>query len=231
MRRILMRTLVVLLVLAGGLFIVATGTLLFGQISGQEFAPDTLERRRYSYYELPVVRIQVTPIWRSVSRPELEQALVDGKYVEISSPPGRWDLIASYRLAQMLREGDAQILSNYLDAWNDAGEVHWLQWTTSHPAIAKILWPEIVKLARQELYFFMPELFELAAERTDAQAFQGDLKQILARKYEELAQVEVELQNSAAAVRFYTEALSYEPHRAASLQGRAQASAALERKQ
>jgi hypothetical protein len=231
MRRVLMRALVVLLVLAGGLFIVATGTLLFGQVSGQEFAPDTLERRRYSYYELPVVRIQVTPVWRSVSRPELEQALVDGKYVEINSPPGRWDLVASYRLAEMLRSGDAHILGNYLDAWNEAGEVHWLQWTTSHPAIARIFWPEIVKLARQELYFFMPELFELAAEQTDVRAFQGDLKQVLARKYEELAQVEVALQNFAAARRFYTEALSYEPQRDTSLQGRAEVSAALERKQ
>ena len=44
-----------------------------------------------------------------------------------------------------------------------------------------------------------PELFELAAEQTDPQVFAGDLKQVLARKYEELAQVEAELENFAAA--------------------------------
>jgi len=98
------------------------------------------------------------------------------------------------------------------------------------PATAKIFWPEIAKLAQQELYLLTPDLFELAAEQTDVQAFQGGVNRVLARRYEELAHVEVELQNFAAAVRFYTEALSYEPNRAASLRGRAQASAALGRK-
>lgn len=229
MRRVLLRALVALLALAGGLFIVLVGTLLFGQVSGEEFAPDTFERRMYSYFELPVVRVKVTPVWRSVSRPELEQTLVDSKYIAVHSPPRRWDFIASSSLGETLREGDAHILSQYLDAWSGEDKSHWLHWTASHPAAATIFWPEIAKLAQQELYLFTPELFELAAEQTDVQVFRSDLKQILARKYEELAQVETELKNFAAAVRFYTEALGYEPNREASLRGRAQAAEALGR--
>jgi len=230
MRRILLRALVALPVLAGGLFIVSAGTLLFGEVSGEEFAPDTFERRVYSYFELPVVRVKVSPVWRSVSRTTLEQTLVDHQYITIKKPPRRWDFVSSNRLGRTWREGDAQILRQYLDAWSEEGDSHWLRWTTSHPATAKIFWPEIAKLAQQELYLLTPDLFELAAEQTDVQAFQGALNRVLARRYEELAHVEVELQNFAAAVRFYTEALSYEPNRAAILRGRALASAALGRK-
>ncbi len=223
MRRIVTRVLVALLVLAGALMIVWTGTLLFGQVSGEEFAPDTFERRSYTYFELPVVRVQVTPVWRTVHRPQLEQALVDGRYIASQSPPGRWDLAVSVRLGQIWREGDAHILTRYLDAWNVEGELHWLEWTTSNPARARIFWPEIARLAQQELYLFMPELFALAAMPATAQAFQGDLNRLLAGKYEELAGVELDLRNWAAAERFYAEALRCEPHRASSVRGRAQA--------
>jgi hypothetical protein len=223
MRRVLLRVLVTLFVLAGGLFIVLVGTLLYGHVSGEEFAPDTFERRMYSYFELPVLRIQVTPVRRTVSRPRLEQTLVDRKYVTINRPPRRWDFIISYRLGEKWREGDAHILCQYLDARGGESESHWLQWTNNHPAIAKIFWPEIAKLAYQDLYLFAPELFELAAEQTEPQAFQGDLNRALARKYEELAQVEMDRKNFATAVRFFTEALSHEPDREASLRGRARA--------
>ena len=91
--------------------------LLYGHVSGEEFAPDTFERRVYSYFELPVLRIQVTPVRRTVSRPQLEQTLVDSKYITINSPPRRWDFVISHRLGEKWREGDAQILSQYLDAW------------------------------------------------------------------------------------------------------------------
>ena len=83
--------------------------------------------------------------------------------------------------------------------------------------MAKILWSAIAKLAQHELYLFTPEVFALAAEQTDPQVFEGDLKRLLARKYEEPTQTEAELANFAAAVRFFTEALSYEPQREVSL--------------
>ncbi len=229
MRRVLFRVLAALLMLTGGLFIVLVGTLLYGHVSGEEFAPYTFERRVYSYFELPVVRIQVTPVRRTVSRPQLEQTLVDRKYITINSPPRRWDYVISHRLGEKWREGDAHILSQYLDAWRGESESHWLHWTNTHPAIAKIFWSEIAKLARQDLYLFTPELFELASEQTEPQPFQGDLNRVLARKYEELAQVETELKNFATAVQFFTEALSYEPTREASLRGRARAGEALGR--
>ena len=173
MRRVLFRVLAALLMLTGGLFIVLVGTLLYGHVSGEEFAPDTFERRVYSYFELPVLRIQVTPVRRTVSRPQLEQTLVDRKYITINSPPRRWDYVISHRLGEKWREGDAHILSQYLDAWGGESESYWLHWTNTHPAIAKTFWSEIAKLARQDLYLFTPELFELAAEQRSRSRFRA----------------------------------------------------------
>jgi hypothetical protein len=223
MRRIIVRILVALLVLATTGVILLVGTMLYGHVSGEEFAPDTFEHRAYHYYELPVVRMQITPVRRELRRSTLAQTLVDKKFIPCTTPPRRWDLVVSRRMGEELRQGDAQILSQYLDVPDDRDESHWLQWTEDHPAVARILWPVIAKLAQQELYLFTPELFELAAEQSDPEAFSGDLKRILARRYEELAELEVELSNFAAAVRFFTEALSYEPQRESSVRGRAQA--------
>lgn len=229
MRRTLVRVLVVLVVLACGFGILLIGTLFFGHVSGEEFAPDTFERRFYSYFELPVVRIQVTPVQRIVDRPRIAKTLADNNYIANTGPPKRWDFVISRRVGETWREGDALILTRYLDTWGDRSETYWLQWTQDHPATAKILWPTIAKLALQELYLFTPDVFSLAAEQTDPQAFESDLKRVLARKYEELAQVEVELANFPAALRFFTEALGYEPNREASLRGLAQAREALGR--
>jgi len=37
-------------------------TLWFGGVHGTEFSPQTFERRSYSFYELPLVGVQVTAI-------------------------------------------------------------------------------------------------------------------------------------------------------------------------
>ena len=77
MRRVLFRLFLALLVVASTLLLALIGTLMFGHVTGEEFAPDTLERRSYTYYELPLVRIQVSSVTHQTSRRQLEQALVD----------------------------------------------------------------------------------------------------------------------------------------------------------
>ena len=178
-----------------------------------EFAPDTFEHREYSYFELPIVRLQVTPVWRTSGRSGIEQAIVDRQFVVPSNPPARWDLLRAYRRGQVWREGDAQILANYLDAEGESSQ-HWLEWSDREPKLAAVLWPEVAKAARADLYILVPDLFELAAHRSDPTKLKADLHARLARRYEELAQVEMGLEHYRAAERFFVTALSYEPDRA-----------------
>ena len=46
--------------LLGATLLVFVVTVLFGAVHGVEFCPQTFERRSYSYYELPLVHIQMT---------------------------------------------------------------------------------------------------------------------------------------------------------------------------
>ena len=222
-RRILTRSLVPLLIITCAGFVLLLGTAHFGLVSGEEFAPDTFERRTYWYYELPLIRLKITPVWRDVQRNQLETMLVAGKYIVPQSPPKRWDLITAQRGGSEWRQGDAQILCHYLDAWDPEKNLtsFWETWTSDHPALAKVLWPEIVKLAQRDLYFLIPALFETTLGNDKPQPLQNDLNQVLARNYDVLAAAEAELRNWKTAVRFYSDALDYQAGRASSLQGRA----------
>jgi hypothetical protein len=222
MRRILTRLLLLVPILAGGLLFTLLGTAIFGRVTGVEFAPDSWERRTYTYYELPIFQIQVSSVTRNTRREPVEQELVNKKYVSVNAPPKRWDLVSSFRHNTRWRQGDAQILCAYLDAWND-DELYWLHWTNSRPELAAIFWPEVAKLAREQLYSLTPDLFELVAGVKDPTELARDLSRILAQRYEELADLEMELQNFETARRFYGEALSYEPTRATSLAGQERA--------
>jgi tetratricopeptide (TPR) repeat protein len=231
-RRILLRIFYGLLIAGGIGLILLFGVLSFGLVAGEEFAPDTFDRRSYWYYELPLIRLKITPVTRVTSTHQLEQLLVNSNYIVSQPPPKRWDLVTVTRVGRPWQQGDASILCQYLDAYdpNTKNVVSvWETWTTDHPALAKVLWPEVAALARQDLYFLIPRLFDQALVTDNPQTLQNDLNLILARSYEELAKTEVELQNLETAVRFYSDALRREPARTSCLAGRAQCYEALGR--
>jgi tetratricopeptide (TPR) repeat protein len=205
----------------GVLIVVALGTRMYGSVSGEEFAPDTFQRRSYRYYELPLLRIKVTPVRRTTITPELAEVLTDKGYLTTTTPPRRWDLVLSRRNGRFWQDGDARILCQYFDAYASDEAAFWLAWTSKNGALAKVLWPEIAKLARGDLYLLVPPLFQAAANATDAAAFRRDLDRVLARSYEQLAVTESKLTNLETAIRFYSEALRYEPNLVTAWRGRA----------
>lgn len=219
MRVWLLRLLTGVVVLTGIAFVTGIGTLMFGQVEGTEFAPDTFEHRHYTYYELPIVRLKITPVWRTTSRSDFAQNLVNNKYVIPVTPPARWDLVSAYRRGRKWREGDAEILQEYLNAVGESSQ-YWAEWSDREPKLAAVFWPEVAKAARTDLYILVPDLFEIAAASSDPTRLAADLNALLARRYEELAEVEMELDHYRAAERFFTTALSYEPNRATSTAGR-----------
>jgi len=222
-RRVLTRSLLPILIVACAGVVLLLGTLRYGLVQGDEFAPDTFQRRTYWYYELPLVRIKVTPVKRRVDRHQLERLLVAKQYITPNAPPKRWDLIEARRGGKAWRQGDAQILTLYLDAY-DADKnwtSFWETWTTAHPTLAGVLWPEIAALARRDLYWMIPPLFEQAVGHDTAASLRGDLNLLLARNYDSLAVAEVELGNLNTAIRFYSQALRHQPGRVDSLRGRA----------
>ena len=157
--------------LAGAAVVVAISTFMFGYVTGSEFNPQTFDRRRFGFYEIPLVRLQVTPLSRSIVTGDVEAHLQLQKYVTpVAGAPERWHLISFRRSTYEPPATDVQILQRYLDARDDAFGRYWLGWSTKQPKLAKILWPEVARYARADLYLLLPPLFSLAKKNPTRQS-------------------------------------------------------------
>lgn len=214
------RFLFVLIAAAFGLF---TATVRFGLVTGEEFSPYTFQRRIYSYYELPLVRLQITPVTRQVQRNPLEKMLVQDRYVEPKTPLKRWDFVAARRGGRLWRRGNARILCQYLDArTRDHNAARfWKTWTSEHPSLANMLWPAIAQLARRQLYPCIPPLFNAALKEGTHKEFQETLDGLMARCYQRVATIQMELGDWQGALELYRAALNHQPTNKKSLKGQA----------
>jgi hypothetical protein len=179
---------------------VLIATVLFGQHGGEEFCPDTFTRRSFFYFQIPLIGIQVTPIFRDDTTNSLENYLVAGKFLTRSAASSpRWDLVTAFSAGSRVVRGDAQILCSYLDMADENGRLIWQRWTDTHSEAAKVLWPCVAQLARRQLYLLLPELFELAHSEADSTALAEKLDQSLAGQYQRLAEIQTKLGNRARA--------------------------------
>jgi hypothetical protein len=175
-----------LLVLA---MVTAWATLLFGSVSGSEFSPETLQRREFSYYQLPLLGIQVTPLDRKPVTGSVEQYLLTNKIVAPIKPE-KWDLIEGYEGATHVNPHGASILCTYFDAINHQNQPYWENWSKTHPQLAAILWPELVVVARLRFYEIIPDMMQLAesTDESQSQKFQTELNDVIIAQSLELAQ-------------------------------------------
>ena len=207
-------------------------TFIFGGVAGTEFNPQTFDRRMFGFYEIPLVRLQVTPLWRVENNGEVEQLVIAQSYVKPEpGAPETWHLISLVRRNSRQPPTDVQVLARYLDAKDEDGDSYWAGWSLKHPEMAAIFWPEVARLARLEQYILLPPLFELARNAEEAKAFQSHLKQLQTRQLQETADrlqqrtakvedesVKAEMQSRAealaSAVKAAEEELSKEPKKA-----------------
>jgi len=177
-----------LLILTGVLVVVALVTAVFGGVGGTEFNPESFERRHFGFYEIPLIRLQITPLWRSEDNGEVEDLVITQKYVTPTpGAPETWHLIGLQRSSHTPPPTDVQILARYLDARDENHQVYWADWSTDHPDMAAVLWPEVARLARLELYPLLPPLFELARNSESLATFQTELKQLQTKQLQDLA--------------------------------------------
>jgi len=195
--------------------IIAYATLWFGNVEGVEFAADAFLRRKFDYYEIPLIRVQVSGIERSDSTGPVENYLLGQKLVRLRTPaasaPRRWDLVNARQNSVQRAFGEAGILCRYLDMRDADGAHIWLTWSKDHPELARILWPEVQNVAEKQLYFLIPELFQRARKADDAKRFQTEIKQFLADRFLWLADIEQELGRVSQADEYRAAAREYQP--------------------
>jgi len=169
--------------LLGATLLMFVATVTFGAVHGTEFCPQTFERRSYSYYELPIVHIQVTAERHEDLTGDTEKSVTTQKFI---SPPASgkqdWHVLVGSRGTRVRRPGDAHILMQYLDAKDSEDDHRWLEWSNDHKPLAQALWPAVQQLALHEQYVYVPDLFDLAKSIDDPVKLKEELDRIVAER-------------------------------------------------
>ena len=76
----------------------------------------------------------------------------------------RWDLVL---LDPGSREGDAKVLFDLLNAYDNSYDCFWIEWSTNQKKDAAVLWPAAQDLVNLEFYSLLPGLFQLALQGGD----------------------------------------------------------------
>ncbi|MCA9124879.1 MAG: hypothetical protein H6822_09195 [Planctomycetaceae bacterium] len=201
--------------------ILVYAVLYFGSINGEEFSPDSFKRRRFAYLEFPLIGVQITPISHNDTTNDLEKYLSTQKLLpKAAKPQNRWDLVLATKGSRNGAQGDSRILCQYSDAVDKDGDSIWLTWSEKNVELAKVLWPAIAKVARQEFYSFVPDLFVLARSASGPEQLQQRINQTLADKFFLTAETFEALDQPEIAAELFTEVLNYAPDRIDRVQGR-----------
>lgn len=158
------------IVFGGGCFfaLCSVGIVMtFGRVSGEEFSPTHFETRQFSFVEIPVIGIQLTPIRRLASSSGFLSRLGNAGLVSRPATPATtWHLLRYQRAGLDPVPGSAEWLFRFLDytAQDGGGNHYWDDWSQTNPAAARVLWPRVQQLAVSDRYLLIPELFRLVIQ-------------------------------------------------------------------
>lgn len=214
----------------GAIMLLATvlySTVQFGVVEGTEFSPQSFQRRQFSYLEIPLVRIQVTPISHTDITSAFEKHLAQQILKRNAAASARWDLIRATNGNTVAAVGDAQILCNYLDATNNGGNAEWFDWTKKHPQASQVIWPAVARLAELELYVLVPELLTLTRAEYEIEELREQVGDLLAERCLALAVSQQKLGRHRLAIELFDEVLEHQPDHEQARVGRDQSQRAL----
>lgn len=171
-----------------------------GQTSGTEFSPDDFSRRNFYYNQTPYFDWVITgKTYSDATRPFDQSLVIDGFVVPVVNvnKSRTWHLVSDSGSSESFMSAgcDARFLTSFLDLTDDEGEDYWLGWNERHPNAAKIFWPRVAELARNEMYLKIPDIMQFAMEyeSDDAKLFSRELDALVSQSYLELGQIDLEL--------------------------------------
>lgn len=157
-----------------------------GYVEGEEFSPTHFRSRTFTFYEIPIIRWQITPIRRKTTTPMAALTLTQTKLIQ--PPPGEpevWHLVSLQLGGDEAVNDDANLLMKQLRFYTDGG-AYWKNWSNDHPELAKEFWPTIAKLSERELYLLMPRLFEIVRQTEDPGLLRSLIRGYLQEEYQGL---------------------------------------------
>ncbi len=158
-----------------------------GYVEGVEFSPTHFQKRNFSFYEIPLIHSQITPIIRTSATPRTATYVRQTGLIPAAYGPTDWHLVSISWGLSASKPADAQLLVDQLELQAGSSD-YWRDWSKDHPQQAKIFWPTIQKLAIRELYMLMPPLFEIAQNDQSAEDLDKAIKERLQEDYFQLIQ-------------------------------------------
>ncbi|MCO8121726.1 hypothetical protein NHH03_08260 [Stieleria sp. TO1_6] len=163
--------------------------LVKGHVTGSEFAPSHFQTRDFSFYEIPFLHLQITPIRRNVATDPTARQIRGASLITVprGKPPTTWHLVELWR-GPTGTPAIAGLLTAELGLEGSQG-LFWKQWNQQFPARASVLWPVVQRLAQRELYLLVPELLQLARSQRggdDATELAAAIDAWLIEQYSEL---------------------------------------------
>lgn len=189
------RTLKTLGIAAAVLAVLAMLVLIFGHVGGEEICPQKFTMRRFSYYQLPIIGTQISPVVISKSsrgNGPLSTYLQSNKLLGPVRSKLRWDIVQIDETGRSASRGDADILAKYLEQPGAFGTEDWLAWTKNgaNREIVALFWPIIAKMAQHELYILMPDVFDAARASQSAREFTETITTNVPAAIQKLARAE-----------------------------------------
>lgn len=185
-----------MLLIPGVIVALLLSALIFGQVQGREFCPHDFSERTFYFAQIPIVRLQVTPVFRTLQTSDISTHLRTSNLLPQAPKPIRWDLTEGKRGSFQMATSGAEILDRYLTATDATNNSYWKQWSVRKPEEAKILWPVVAKLAHTKTYPLVPEAFEAARLAGSPAELKEELKKRLATQLHQRA---TEAQNNKQA--------------------------------
>ncbi len=157
-----------------------------GYVSGREFSPTHFQQRDFSFYEIPLIQLQITPIKRKGSTPQTAVYLRQNSLIKTyTGVPKIWHLVSISRGLTGSTPADANLLLDQLNL-RSSGDAYWRKWSMDHAKHAQVLWPVVQKLSQRELYILIPELFELAQLEQTPEQLAARIDRWLPNRYHSL---------------------------------------------
>jgi hypothetical protein len=159
---------------------------LAGFVEGEEFSPDTFRKRKFSYVKMPIIGTVIRNRDTYDITGSVEQHLVSGNFIQpINVDNESWDLIGDLKSDIDSVDCDARFLADILEMRTADHQLYWMNWTIDHDKSARIVWPEVARLARDGLYWAIPELMGIANQTDESrtQQFQQEVNQYVSQIY------------------------------------------------
>jgi hypothetical protein len=150
-----------------------------GRVGGVEFSPDTFEHRSFQYVQW--CGIQLTPTRHSLWQSDVDRYLHEQGFVEWPDDiEPRWYFVKGFAPHVRGWSGEAKSMCHGLGCYS--GNDQWVTWSQENPELARVVWPRVVTLARNEQFATVLLLFKL----TDLEQARSvaDVEQKIARAEE-----------------------------------------------